>query len=285
MIWVTLALVAAAVLATRRIYEKSISLQYSNYTLGFLAQTATAIPLIAVATFAPWSRAVGYDTLQFWIPVFIIWLVLYPLQTYFTYRSLREGNLSDVTPIVAVFPALNALSSYLILGEQPSVYGLAGILCIMCGALVLVTRGKFRKIHFNWPVLYALISTASVAVGNTLDKMAILVSEPTFYAAVNVVGSAVVIGVIMLFFGGHRELQRTPPSLTRLFGFGVIISIGFIATMTAFSLAPTAYVVAVRSTAFLMTSIYGLIYLNEELATYKVIAIALFIVGIMALTV
>lgn len=281
MLWIPLALFAALVNASRQVYEKQLADTFTNYTLGFLVLAFAILPSSVLLFIFPIPDDVWALSWNFWWPLLIIWFVLYPLQTYFAFRALREGVLSEVTPMIAFLPVLNTLTSYILIGEIPSLLGFFGICFIVVATFLLLVNGttfSFRSI--NKPGLFALISVGSVALGTTLDKISILASTPAFYTFVNISGGALVLGLIALVCGNRDEVTKTRALLKSLTLFGILRALATAASMFAFSLGPTAYVVAVRSSSFLFSSAYGLIKLREAPTPKKILALALFVTGL-----
>lgn len=285
MTWIGLALFSAIMLASRRVYEKDLTGSFSNYTVGFLTQAFAIVPSALLLLFFPIPSSILALPWDFWWPLLIIWFVLYPIQTYFTYIALKEGDLSDVTPVIALLPVFNMLTSYILIGELPTILGVGGILLIVIATLLVLTQGRrLSELTIKRPVLFALISVASVALGSSLDKIAITASTPVFYSFANLTGSAVVLGAIAWWFGQLVELRNIRPRLVALHGMGIMRTLAVAASMVAFSLGPTAYVLAVRSSSFIMTAAYGMWRLNEAITVRKISALILFTGGLVLIT-
>ncbi len=286
MLWLPYALFSALVLASRRTYEKSLTNSFGNFSLGFIVQSFSLLPTLSLFFFFPIPDDFMHLPWRFWWPLLIIWFVLYPIQTYFLYRGLREGELSQTAPMVALMPVFNIVSSFVLLGERPSFFGLIGIGTIVLGTYLLLTDGvkKEHSQKFNKAVLYTIIATLCVAIGSTLDKISITVSTPVFYSFINTLGASLVFLVLMHIY---RQRDDIPKMMRRFWPFtllGIFQALLYTAKMFAFSLGPTSYVVAVLSSGFLFTALFGILFMKEKVSLKKVSSFFLFVLGIVFIT-
>ncbi len=282
--WLSLALASALLLAVRRVYEKRLAADFGNFSLSFLTLSFSLPFLLALFPFLPLPNDITRLSWQFWWPLIIIWLVLYPVQNYFLYRSLREGELSEVTPIGSLLPVLNIVPSFLLLRELPTLFGIAGIVATVAGTYLLLTDvpGASRW-KFNLPVVYMLLSTLCTAVGSTLDKVAVEVSTPVFYVFTNVLGAVVVFAILTYTFGQTKDLARVRRTYPLFAALGAVFAVAFVAFATAFTLGPTSYTLALRSGGFLVAALWGIAFLHESLSKKKIVALMLFTLGTLAL--
>jgi drug/metabolite transporter (DMT)-like permease len=282
--WLAFALASALLLAIRRIYEKELTAQFGNFSLSLVLQAATLLPLLVLFFFLPLPRDVFSLPLSFWLPLSIIWIVLYPVQNYFLYRSLREGELSEVTPVSALLPILNLIPSFLVLHEIPSAYGFVGIIATVIATYLLLTDvPEGARLGYNRPVLFMLLTIACTAIGSTLDKVAIEVSTPVFYTFMNALGATVVFSILTYMYDQQKDLVRVKTMFWKLALLGVLLALAFVAFATAFVLGPTSYTLAIRSGGFLIAALWGIFFLRESLSKKKIAALVLFALGTLAL--
>jgi drug/metabolite transporter (DMT)-like permease len=284
--WLTFALASSLLLAVRRVYEKELTTHFGNFSLSF-ALLIFAIPAVFVLLFFfPIPADISALPWRFWWPLIIIWLVLYPLQNYLLYRSLREGELSQVTPVSALLPVFNVLPSFMLIHELPSISGAVGIIVTVVATYLLLTDVRAgEKQKYNLPVLFMIGTVLCTAVGTTLDKIAIQVSTPVFYSFVNLVGASLVFLVLAFVYREQHEIVRIRKHFWTLAILGIIFALAFVAFTTAFALGPTSYTLAIRSGGFLIAALWGVLLLKESLSGRKVTALALFVAGTLFLAV
>ncbi|MSU73777.1 hypothetical protein EXS56_01415 [Candidatus Kaiserbacteria bacterium] len=284
--WLTFALASALLLAVRRIYEKDLTSRFGNFSLSFLLMTFSIPAVLVLFLFFPIPQNISALPWDFWWPLIIIWVILYPLQNYLLYRSLREGELSQVTPVSALLPALNIIPSFFLLQELPSAFGAAGIITTVLATYLLLTDVRAgEKQKYNLPVLFMIGTVVCTAIGSTLDKVAVEVSTPVFYTFVNMLGASLVFLVLTFAYRQQHELVRIKESFWTFALLGVVMALAFVAFVTAFTLGPTSYTLAIRSGGFIIAALWGVFLLKESLSSRKILALALFVAGTVALAV
>jgi uncharacterized membrane protein len=287
MSWIPFALFSAIVLASRRIYEKNLTQKFGNFSMGFIVQSFSLIPTLVLFIFLPIPNDILHLPWQFWWPLLVIWIAIYPVQTYFMYRALREGDLSNVTPVMALLPVFNTVSSFVIIGDLPSAFGLLGILIIVIATYLLLTdkQSLVPGQKYNRAVLYMVLATACVAVGSTLDKVSIAASTPVFYSFMNSLGATIVFTALVFIYRQQSELKKIKGIVLPLVVLGVFQALSYTSSMFAFSLGQTPYVLAVRSSSFLFAAFLAIVFMKEKLSKQKILSFCLFILGIFFITV
>ena len=284
--WIAFALASALLLAVRRIYEKDLTSRFGNFSLSFLLMVFSIPAVLALFFFFPIPQNVFALPWDFWWPLIVIWVILYPLQNYLLYRSLREGELSQVTPVSALLPVFNIVPSFFLLQELPNVFGAAGIITTVVATYLLLTDVRVgEKQKYNLPVLFMVGTVLCTAIGSTLDKVAIEVSTPVFYVCVNMIGASLVFLALTYLYRQQHELARVKESFWTFTLLGVVMALAFVAFATAFTLGPTSYTLAIRSGGFIIAALWGVFLLKESFSSRKMAALVLFVLGTIALAV
>lgn len=283
MSWVFFALISALLFAFQRVYEKRILGTINFVSIGWLVQLF-AFPVWLVVLF--WKSNIPHIAslpFQFWWPLLIIWLILYPLQTYAFYRALHEGELSRVLPILSVTPIVNILSAWLLVGEVPSLYGVLGILATVVSLFVLLrdkpTDPQGRR---DWlPIFLMFVFAVCVAIGTTLDKVVLQVADPYFYTVANKVGAVIVLFIMARLMQGGELVHFKKRSVWISFCvIGFMAGVSYVFFMLALSSGPVAYVGAIKSTNLIFGSLLGVAFLAEKMTRRKVISYLLMLSGI-----
>lgn len=289
--WLSFALASAVLLAIRRVYEKQLSAHFGNFSLSFATLSFSLPFLLVLFFFFPVPHDLGELSWSFWWPLLIIWILIYPIQNYFLYRSLREGELSEVTPVSSLLPVFNIATSLFLIGEVPTLAGLFGIGITVVATYLLLTDlpvqagvASFRRQTYNKPVLFMVVSVLCTALGSTLDKVAIEASTPVFYSFINVLGASIVFLLLSYAYGEQSDLKKIPRHTKTFVLLGLVFALAFVAFTTAFSLGPTSYTLAIRSGGLVLTVLWGLFFLHESHSRRKLVALALFIFGTIALS-
>lgn len=222
---------------------------------------------------------------RFWIPLLIIWLIFYPLQAYFYYKSLKFGEISSVLPLMSLIPIFNVIFSFVLLGELPTVIGFLGIACIVLGIYILNLKLNsnffvpITHLFSDKPSLFMIINCLCLSIGTTLDKIAIQASNPLFYSFVNTTGASLILLLIALKTNKNfvKEITSNSKILTLL---GVFQGLAFSAFIVALSTGLVAYVNAVKSSSVILASIWGFIFLREKFTLQKSVCLILILVGL-----
>ena len=200
------------------------------------------------------------------------------------YRAVREADISTVTPVMCLLPVFNVGTSFFLLGEIPSIVGLAGIVFIVF-ATYLVLKPKEENVSFSMPVLLMVAAMFCIAIGSTLDKVAIQVSNPVFYGFMNTLGASIVFLVLMHWYDEKHSFghMRSAKWFWPFMALGVLQAISFTASMYAFKYGPVSYVLAIRAGSYVLVGFYGVVILKESLSNRKIMALICFLFGILAL--
>ncbi|TSC86656.1 MAG: EamA-like transporter family [Microgenomates group bacterium Gr01-1014_7] len=196
--WFFLALASAFFYSFRRFSEKNLANKAEHFTLGFVVQ-AFSLPLITLLLWFTNIPTLTSLSIRFWLPLLIIWIFLYPAQAYFYYKSLKEGEITYVLPLMSLIPIFNILSSWILIHEVPSFIGFLGIITIVAGVYSLNIKpnmnifSPFTYLFKHKPALFMIINCLCLATGSTLDKIAIQASNPLFYSFINTLGASLIL--------------------------------------------------------------------------------------------
>jgi uncharacterized membrane protein len=287
MSWVYLALISAVLMAVQRVFEKKLVGKISFVSIGWLVQLF-GFPVI-LATLFMWGSIPDITALpfQFWWPLIIIWIILYPLQTYAFYRALHEGELSLVLPVMSITPIVNIFSGWIMLGEMPSMYGVWGIFATVVALYLLLSEKDTNTgAPRSWmPVFLMFIFAFSVAIGTTLDKVVLEVTNPYFYSVANKLGAIVVLFFMTRLLKGEELVQFKRKTIwTNFLIIGLISGVSYIIFMLALSQGPVAYVGAIKGSNLIFGSLLGIVFLHEKMTARKGVSYILMIIGILLIS-
>ena len=208
-------------------------------------------------------------------------------------NAIASAQLAKTFPLVAFTPIFAIGTAFFVLGETPSVPGLAGILLIVCGAYLLRAEGV--RIGLLVPIKllvkekgprYMLIAAFLFSFLAVFFKKAILNSSPFFAFGVTQLLSTL---FLTLFFLKKRTLgvlfRKTADNFKLLFIASIV---GFLAGLTlfaAFQHGPAAYVISVKRISILFTIILGYIFFKEEHLVRSLIIGCIMVLGIFLISV
>jgi len=288
MYWLFLSLASGILVATKNVIIRKLIfltdrqvILYSKYLFvslfALLLISSTGIPQIKPAFYYSIIIASVIDVIAAWCFL----------------NAIASTQLAKTFPLVAFTPIFLLGISFLILGELPSILGLAGILLIVCGAYLL--RAESIKVGILEPIRlllkekgqrHMLMAAFLFSFLAVFFKKAILNSSPFFaFGATQVLSTL----FLTVFFLKKKTLvvlfKKTVDNFKLLFAASVV---GFLAGLTlfaAFKLGLAAYVVSVKRSSILFTIILGYIFFKEDHLIRSLIIGSIMVLGIFLISV
>lgn len=193
-------------------------------------------------------------------------------------RALSRGDLSLVFPVMrGSAPLLTAIAASLVLGEHLSPLAIAGLLIASLATVVFALPeknfGGSRKVR-NSALLWALATGACVAIYNVIDAQGVRAgpSQWSFIVWLFVL-DWIGINVIAYITRGHQQfIAGARAALWPGIGAGICSLISFSMALYGFSIAPVAYISAMRETAVVIAAVLGWWFLKEGFGLRRTLA-------------
>lgn len=211
---------------------------------------------------------------------------------FFLFGALSSSALSAVIPLIAFAPIFITGTSFLILGEQPTVWGLFGLVAIVLGSYLLRIQSARAGVLEPFRVL-AREPAARMMVGAALcfsvaapfAKLSVESANPYFAFGVAqiiaVAGSAGWLAAKGSLGTAVRQIRRHVGWLAAV---GVANFLQAIATYVAFDLMLAAYVSGIKGSNILMTALIGHLVFHERHLARSVAVGSLMVAGILLLS-
>ena len=191
-------------------------------------------------------------------------------------------------PFLAFTPVFLLVVPWLLLGEEITPAGGAGILCIAAGSYLLnlreVRRGLLAPLHAirREPGSRMMLAVAFIySFTSTLGKQAIACSSPLFFAALYF--SLLVLAFAPLaLWRGRRELAAGAcrETLRAALLPGISYALSVACHMLAISLARVAYMISVKRLSLLFGVLYGHLLFRDEGLRERLLGTALMLAGV-----
>jgi len=283
MVGLTLAFLTAAIDTIKTILTKKLSLSFKLIVVSWAWQFFSLIVLI------PAFLLTKVPTLNmiFWVSSSIK-IILFTLSVFLYTYSLKNSDLSLSMPMLAFVPVLVMLISFFINKETPTVLGILGVI-IICLGIYLLNFEKGNKDFFN--PIRSIIKNKGVrfmffvallwSVCGTLDKTAVRNSQPIFYSFYTTSVISLLLSVIFIF----NDFESVIPvfrktNLKRLVPLGITAGLLNIIYMLAISYMNTAYVIAIKRFAIVLTTILGHFIYGEKIRR-RIFPIVVTFIGIL----
>ena len=249
---------------------------------------ATAVRTVVVLAFS-WLMVfvVGSQSQLTRIPgKTLLFLVLSGLSTgaswlcYF--RALQRGDINKVVPIDKSSTVLTIVLAFVLLGETPDVYSLAGVVLILAGTLLMVER-KASSVSGGkgggW-LLYALLSAVFASLTSILGKIGISGIESNL-------GTAIRTGVVLVMSWVMVFVTRSGGQITHIPGrellficlSGLDTGASWLCYYRALQEGPASVVVPIDKLSILVTIAFSRLVFGERLSGKAAVGLAAITAG------
>ncbi|MEK7640421.1 MAG: DMT family transporter [Patescibacteria group bacterium] len=295
LLWFVLALGSAISNSATQVIQKwAISAgRLSKISITFLSSLTASSILLVLS-----GLVIGIPVIQpgFWLAIFITSIlnaIAFPIML----KAYSLGEFSTVYSMILLTPVFLVFTSFIFLGETPSLSGLIGVILTVIGLSVVTLSGHkhtqvpdFKK--GNWlGVLVALIWSVTV----NFDKLSARYADAFFAPAVSFGILAICFAVYLLI--RHRSLlvrtykipeieEPGPPDgsvrtgLLIVLLLGLSLALGNILHNSALLHGPASYTIAVKRTGVLFGVIWGWLFFKEKNIARKVFGAAIAIGGV-----
>lgn len=251
-----------------------------------------AYTLVACVAYAPWALYLVATSTLIWTGEGVVFVLLSGLIHLAYSLCLQQGyrvaDLSVVYPVArGTGPMLSTIGALLILGEVPTLGGLAGLFLVVAGIGPIATRGDFAA--FRQPGAQAGARTATgrlIALYTVVDAY-----------AVKIVGLG---PVILDWFANLVRMIMHAPIMLRnpreaiapmrghwrtAVGVGLLAPLGYILVLSALAEGAPLHVVApMREMSMMIGVLMGMLVLKEAVGPWRLGGCAVLIVGVLLLT-
>jgi drug/metabolite transporter (DMT)-like permease len=279
MFWLLLAILTAVSESAKDILSKQRLQQADEYLIAW-AWRCFALPFLLPLLFFTAQPPLGPG---FW-PALLISGSLNAVATVLYMKAIKSSDLSLSLPLIALSPLFLLFTSPLLLGEMPGKAGSIGVLLIVVGAYRLKADERHRGLLAPLRALLAeqgprlmLLVALIWSVSANIDKIGIFNSSPLLWAAV--LNAFMAITLLPLVIYRIRGNGFRPESLKGLLLIGVTGGVGSLCQMTAISLTLVPYVIAIKRTSILFSSLWGHLRMHEPGLRNRLPAAILMVAG------
>ncbi len=207
------------------------------------------------------------------------------------YSALKKTDLSLAIPMISFTPVFLVFTSFFMLGEFPSTYGIIGIVLIVAGSYTKNLKENighplepFREIFRNRGVFYMLLVALLYSISSNFDKIAVINSSPYFASSI----VTMLIGSLFLAVSLFRSknLRETYRNNAHRFALGgSLLAMSVVLINTAYTMQIVPYVISLTRLSILLSVFYGGFAFRERDLAKRAMAAVLMIIGIFLLMV
>lgn len=270
MIWSLFAVTGAV---SQAAYSTGVKVLLSKVSPYFLAGFSF---LIASCVLCIISSLAGFPELSSgFLPAVAATVAINIFATILSYRALSTSDLSLCLPMLAFTPVFLLLTSFLILGEVPSLAGILGIFLVATGSFLLASGepptsflAPLVTLSRNSGVRMMLIVAFLYSISVNYDKVVVETSDPIF-------GSSVVYGLLAASFLAittacwvRGKVIPVPGGVSNrsviiLIAIGLVLAVEAISINLAYTLSIVPYVISVKRLSIFFAVLFGGFLLKE----------------------
>ncbi|MFH1127413.1 MAG: DMT family transporter [archaeon] len=201
-------------------------------------------------------------------------------------KAIKASDLSITMPMVTFTPLFLLVTSPLIVGEFPGVFGILGVMMIVLGSYTLNIKRRhegffepFRALlSLRGPRLMLLVAFIW-SISANFDKIGIMNSSPIFWAIV-VDGFIAALMFPVMILLSHNWTGQVKKNFRTLVPLGFFSSLGLAFQMTAISLTLVVYVIAVKRMSALLSVVMGALFFGDKNVRDSLAGAVIMIVGV-----
>lgn len=270
MIWSLFAVTGAVAQAA---YSTSVKVLLPKVSPYFLAGCSF---LVASCVMCILSLLAGVPELSSgFLPAVAATVAINIVATVLSYRALSNSDLSLCLPILAFTPVFLLLTSFLILGEVPSLAGILGIFLVATGSFLLASGepptsflAPVVTLSRNSGVRMMLIVAFLYSISVNYDKVVVETSDPIF-------GSSVVYCLLAASFLAittacwvRGKVMPVPEGVSNrsviiLIAIGLVLAVEAISINLAYTLSIVPYVISIKRLSIFFAVLFGGFLLKE----------------------
>ena len=201
-------------------------------------------------------------------------------------RGYARADFSLIYPIGrGVAPALIACWSRLFIGEHQKTLGIAGIIFILFGLIVVGTGQALFKRHSASVdvkgVMLALFVAAMISIYSIIDAVAVrLVSPLPYFTLVLALTGLFIAPVVFIKHGYRTASEKWRTNFLHIVLVAILNPLAYVLVLKAYAIAPVSYAGTIREVSIVLAAIAGWRWLGENFGVLRVIGAVLIFTGI-----
>jgi drug/metabolite transporter (DMT)-like permease len=281
-----LVVAAAALHATWNLISKKAAAAAGHFVFSYR--------LLSAILYAPWVVYILVVDGMTWSGPVIFFIALssvlhlaYSLCLQWGYQA---ADLSVVYPIArGTGPLLSSLGAFIWLGEQPSTFGIAGILSVVAGILLIASGGNIRRyahpqawVGVRWGIFIGLF-IAAYTVSDAYSVKVLLVA-PVILDWLSAVGNAALMAPRAWI---HRVnmMQQMRGKWGYALAVGLLSPMAYILVLYALQQgAQVSLVAPLREMSLMMATVAGFFILKEQASFARVAGCVIIVAGVILLS-
>ncbi len=280
MLWVLYSLASAAAYATADAFTKKASSDIDDSILVLSRFFYGSLILFPMLFFV----SIPEINSRFWIALAeIIPLEIAAWMIYI--KALRNSQLSLIAPILSFTPIFLVATSFILLGELPSLLGFFGIIIVVAGAYILNLKsfgsGIFEPLKSMFrekSSQYMLIVAFLFSITSTLSKVLVQESSSSF-TSLSYLLSMSVSFLLVSFFFSRKKILQLKTRFKDLLPIGLFYGIMTLFHNLAITLVIVPYMMSIKRTSSIFSVFYGHFWFREKNMRNRLLGAMIMLLG------
>ena len=290
MTWFVVAIISALLSAFAAITQKKVLFNLGALEFSFL------LSIVNLVFSVPFFFFIDYETINTLnLSILFAKSVIGVLAFLCVMISLKNLEISNALPLLALTPGFVAVFAFFILGESLKSIEIIGLVLLIVGTFILESKNikefvfpfnVFLKSKYHRFVIFALLLFTASSI---MDKLLLIKLNltPISLTAFQHIYFAILFSIIFLFFRNKEKISSAGLNKDNIGWIALIsvLTIGYRYTqIVAVSLASVALVLAIKRTSvFWATVIGGKLFHDKDLLKRSIAAILILIGAILIL--
>ncbi|MFA6429102.1 MAG: DMT family transporter [Patescibacteria group bacterium] len=286
MLWALLGLGTAFSESLKGAVTKVAALKNDSWTVGFYSRSTAASLLLITVLLSGQYFVINARFL--W--AFGISLTINAITSYLYIDVLRHADISHVMPLVTLSPVFMLVTGPLINNEWPTWLGAVGVLLTVFGTMVAHAQRAHRSPLDPLRELAKIPGTRQMllvaflwSVSSPFDKIAAQASTPLWYVVSMNAGLALVFYIAMRITRQRHASSHERPALLPVMSIGFFEAIIGAFQITAITLAPVTYVIALKRASVLFSMAWARLFFHETNIGKRAIGALITFVGLLCI--
>ena len=291
--WILFSVLTAFFESLKDVFSKKGLKTFDEYVIAWSLRILTLLFLFPLIFFFKLPLLGN----RFWTAL-IIGGTLNVITTILYMKAIKHSDLSITVPMVTFTPAFLLITSPIIVGEFPDIYGLAGIVFIVSGSYILNIKQWEKGIFAPFKALlrekgprFMLLVAFFWSITSNFDKVGIKNSSVLFWiVAINCFSAILMAPIVILNSRMKKNKNQKKNSTVSLKNFKIILPIGIfsalltICQMTAINLTLVAYVISIKRTSVIFSIVFAYFIFKEKGIKERLTGAFLMIIGVFLIT-
>ncbi|HMN49395.1 MAG TPA: EamA family transporter [Ignavibacteriaceae bacterium] len=285
MTWFFIALTSAFLSAFAAITQKKVLFNLGALEFSFL------LSLVNLLFSIPFFFFIDYATINtFNLLILFIKSIIGVGAFFCVMLSLKNLEISNALPLLALTPGFVAIFAFILLGESLKMIEVLGLLFLIAGTFILESK-NFKELFFPFSIFlkskyhrFIILALLLFTASSILDKLLLikLNLSPISLTAFQHIYFAILFSILYIFF---RSKEVAAPVSIKKNNLGwialiSILTIGYRYTqIVAVSLASVALVLAIKRTSVFWATVIGGKLFNDKDLLKRSLAAILIVIG------